>query len=536
VRAVVAIGLLAVLPHGAGGDQHVAVRATHSATIHPRLNPPARLASAVPVPVLMYHHVRFVPANAPEQASLTVTPPTFAEQMALLRLDGWNSVSLSEVMAARSGGPLPPHPVVLTFDDSYTDFATEAEPIMRAAGLSGTVYTITGMTGAPDHMSVELLQAVGRRGTVIGGHTVHHANLPTLGSAAALAELQESRTTLQRWTGQDVSDFAYPFGASNRAVEGLVAQAGFRTAVVEGGGMVTGGSDPFALPRIRGGEESVQQFAASLGIALPPQGDHEWWSTLHRTGGMVQRGGYVGIAPSWSGSGYGLLRWDGHLRSFGDAPGDMWPGGWTPRHPMTGVTALGGFGYWGATDAGGLAVLGDAFGLGSLDGMHLNQPVVGVAARAGGIGYWMVASDGGVFSFGDARFHGSTGGMRLNQPIVGMASTADGNGYWLVASDGGIFSFGSARFYGSTGGIRINRPVVGMAATPDGNGYWLVASDGGIFCFGSAQFQGSTGGIRLNQPVVGMASTPDGGGYHLLASDGGVFAFGSAPYLGSAAA
>jgi hypothetical protein len=55
-------------------------------------------------------------------------------------------------------------------------------------------------------------------------------------------------------------------------------------------------------------------------------------------------------------------------------------------------------------------------------------------------GYWLVASDGGIFSFGQNLFYGSTGGMHLNQPIVGMASTPDGLGYWLVASDGGIFS------------------------------------------------------------------------------------------------
>ena len=71
-----------------------------------------------------------------------------------------------------------------------------------------------------------------------------------------------------------------------------------------------------------------------------------------------------------------------------------------------------------------------------------------------------------MFSFGDAGFHGSTGCMHLNEPIVGMAATPDGGGYWLVASDGGIFTYGDAGFYGSTGSIRLNKPIVGMAATP----------------------------------------------------------------------
>ena len=146
-------------------------------------------------------------------------------------------------------------------------------------------------------------------------------------------------------------------------------------------------------------------------------------------------------------------------------------------------------------------------------------------------GYWEVASDGGIFSYGGAQFYGSTGSLHLNAPIVGMAATPDDAGYWLLASDGGIFAFGDAVFYGSTGGTHLNAPIVGMTPTPDGGGYWLVASDGGIFSYGDAGFYGSTGGLRLDKPIVGMAPTVDGNGYWLVASDGGIFAFGDAELL-----
>ena len=59
-------------------------------------------------------------------------------------------------------------------------------------------------------------------------------------------------------------------------------------------------------------------------------------------------------------------------------------------------------------------------------------------------GYWLAAADGGIFTFGDAGYFGSTGAIHLNKPIVGMAATIDAGGYWLVASDGGIFTFGDA--------------------------------------------------------------------------------------------
>ena len=67
---------------------------------------------------------------------------------------------------------------------------------------------------------------------------------------------------------------------------------------------------------------------------------------------------------------------------------------------------------------------------------HVGTPVA-MAATPSGNGYWIVDSDGGVFAFGDAGFYGSMGGVRLNAPVVGVAATADGHGYWLAASDGG---------------------------------------------------------------------------------------------------
>ena len=76
---------------------------------------------------------------------------------------------------------------------------------------------------------------------------------------------------------------------------------------------------------------------------------------------------------------------------------------------------------------------------------EMSRPTMDRAIEALDAAARLVARDGGIFSFGDARFRGSTGAIHLNQPIVGMAATPSGAGYWLVARDGGIFSFGSHR-------------------------------------------------------------------------------------------
>jgi hypothetical protein len=238
-------------------------------------------------------------------------------------------------------------------------------------------------------------------------------------------------------------------------------------------------------------------------------------------------------APS-AAYGYRFVATDGGVFNYGNQPFCGSTGGIHINQPVVGIanTPDSG-GYWTVAKDGGIFSFGDAKFFGSTGGMHLNAPIVGMAPTPDGNGYWLVASDGGIFSYGDAKFFGSTGGMHLNQPIVGMASTPDGKGYWLVASDGGIFSYGDAKFFGSTGGTHLNAPIVGMASTRDGAGYWLVATDGGIFSYGDAKFFGSTGGTHLNKPVVGMAASPDGAGYWLVASDGGIFSYGDAQFYGS---
>ena len=192
--------------------------------------------------------------------------------------------------------------------------------------------------------------------------------------------------------------------------------------------------------------------------------------------------------------------------------------------------------YWTVASDGGVFTFGGLPFDGSMGGIKLAAPMVGIApttdlSGANGRGYWTVASDGGVFTFGDAGFHGSMGGVKLNKPMVGIAADPATGGYWTVASDGGVFAF-DAPFYGSMGAVKLNKPVVSIVATPDGRGYWLFASDGGVFAFGDAGFAGSLGKIALQAPIVG-ATAPDAGGYLMVAADGGVFAFGDAAFYGS---
>jgi hypothetical protein len=230
--------------------------------------------------------------------------------------------------------------------------------------------------------------------------------------------------------------------------------------------------------------------------------------------------------------GYWLTAGDGGVFTFGHARFHGSLGNVHLNAPVIGIAApLSGAGYWLAGKDGGVFSFNTHF-YGSLGDVHLAAPIAGIAATPDGLGYYLVGADGGVFTFGDAHFKGSLGNVHLAAPIVGIAVTPNGGGYYLVGKDGGVFTFGDAHFKGALGATPPASPVVGIAVDRSTDGYWLAGANGGIYSFGAPSF-GSVANVALHAPVVGIAATEDGLGYRLAGSDGGMFCFGDAHFLGS---
>jgi peptidoglycan/xylan/chitin deacetylase (PgdA/CDA1 family) len=186
------------------------------------------------VPILYYHYIRSI-APTPQNLlgfSLSIPPGLFAEQMALLHVEGAHTITLSMLMAALAGqAALPPHPVVLTFDDGYADFATAAEPVLAQYGFVATDFVVSGFIGRRSYMTAAQVLAMDAAGLVIGSHTVHHINLAAVSLAKARAEIDGGKAALEQLLGHPVLDFAYPYGGFDAAVIQLLQQAGFRDAV-----------------------------------------------------------------------------------------------------------------------------------------------------------------------------------------------------------------------------------------------------------------------------------------------------------------
>ena len=116
----------------------------------------------------------------------------------------------------------------LTFDDGVGS-AYKARPHLAAHEMHATFYVNSGHVGQARFMTWEQLKTLERDGHEIGGHTALHVNLPRVERVEAERQICNDRGVLLD-RGFDVSDFAYPYGATDPAVEALTEKCGYNSA------------------------------------------------------------------------------------------------------------------------------------------------------------------------------------------------------------------------------------------------------------------------------------------------------------------
>lgn len=99
--------------------------------------------------VLTYHRVERGDIDPAPSPAVTIPPEAFAEQMRYIHRH-YHAVSAHEVIrAVRPGGTLPPRSVLITFDDGYRDFRTQAWPVLKVLGLPVVLFVPTAFPDDP---------------------------------------------------------------------------------------------------------------------------------------------------------------------------------------------------------------------------------------------------------------------------------------------------------------------------------------------------------------------------------------------------
>ncbi len=200
------------------------------------------------VPILMYHVVQ----DDPNSNSLFLSPGHFQEHLDYLETAGIHPVTMKQVWEHwYNGGKLPEKPIVLSFDDGYRSMYTEVWPRLKAKGMTGVFYIITGHIGRDTNLTEDMIREMAAGGMEIGSHTINHLDMSTLSTAQLDSELQESRAVLEQLTGQSVVSFCYPSGSYGDSAREAVVRAGYTTAVTTAYGIASQSDNPFTLSRIR---------------------------------------------------------------------------------------------------------------------------------------------------------------------------------------------------------------------------------------------------------------------------------------------
>jgi peptidoglycan/xylan/chitin deacetylase (PgdA/CDA1 family) len=217
------------------------------------------------IPILMYHVVSAPPAGTPN-AELWVGQDRFASEMRALKRAGYWGITLRQAFDAwQHGGPLPRHPVVVSFDDGYLSQYTHARPVLKKLGWPGVLNLELRNLG-PDGITEHQVRALMSDGWEVDSHTLTHPDLTTVDAARLRQELAGSRREIrQRFGSRTAEFFCYPAGQYDDRVVAAVRAAGYRgaTTVDEGLGAR---AEPFTLKRVRvNGSDTAASMLARLG-------------------------------------------------------------------------------------------------------------------------------------------------------------------------------------------------------------------------------------------------------------------------------
>ena len=244
----------------------------------PLLGSPAAVRSELDVPILVYHHMSpDLPAD-PIQASISVTTSAFGDQLGWLAANGYTSITVAELYNAFYYNlTLPDKPVILVFDDGYSEVYQLAFPLLKQHGFGATIATITGAVDHPTYLTWDQITEMSGSGIEFVSHSVTHGNLAAMSRDDLRKELGDSRQALEEKLGRPMQFFVYPYGEpfvngsddARRLVLDVLRETGYLGALTTSSGppyiSIQRADAPYQLHRIPvSGGETLHRFAAAL--------------------------------------------------------------------------------------------------------------------------------------------------------------------------------------------------------------------------------------------------------------------------------
>jgi peptidoglycan/xylan/chitin deacetylase (PgdA/CDA1 family) len=273
-----------------------------------------RSVSGARVPILMYHSVSdSLFGKSHPYYQINCSPPVFARQMRWLRRNGYRTLNLTQMWTAMETGQDVAKTVVITFDDGYRDFYTDAFDAMRQCGFSATIFLATDrIQNTPvridgvDYLTWSEVAELHKAGIQFGSHTVSHPDLRSLSPEQIEYELGCSKETIEQKLGAPVESFSYPFAfpeedkTFTQFLVGILENLGFENGVSTIIGRAGKHDNRYYLPRL-----PVNSWDDAALLRAKLEGGYDWlhwpqwlYKYAHHNMSLMQRASLAG-SGSW---------------------------------------------------------------------------------------------------------------------------------------------------------------------------------------------------------------------------------------------
>lgn len=225
------------------------------------------------VPIVMYHEIKQTGLG-----KLAISPYEFESDLKYFKSEGYTPVVMSDLIDfVYKGKPLPPKPIVITFDDGYYNNYVFAYPLLRKYNVKAVLSVIgkntDDFTRYPSdninyaHMTWSQLKELQESGFFeMQNHTYNlHAYASRKGCSKKRGESNETynkvlsgdvlelQTKMQENIGITPTTFTYPYGDVSKESVPIIKQLGFKASLSCDYGINVIGKKPdglFCLKRV----------------------------------------------------------------------------------------------------------------------------------------------------------------------------------------------------------------------------------------------------------------------------------------------
>jgi peptidoglycan/xylan/chitin deacetylase (PgdA/CDA1 family) len=226
-------------------------------------------------------------------------PEVFARHMQFLADNNYKVISISEAIdLISSQSPSGSSQVteatryaVITFDDGFLDFYSNAFHVLDNFGFNSTVFLPTGFM---DHarklfksrecLTWDEIRSLSCRDVIFGSHTIYHHQLYLINREKIENELKKSKDDIEQNIGQQVNTFSYPFAFPDhdagfiKYLRESLERIGYRSGVTTRIGTISRSSDLYFLKRL-----PVNSLDDNMLLQAKLEGGYDWLHWLQIT-------------------------------------------------------------------------------------------------------------------------------------------------------------------------------------------------------------------------------------------------------------